>query len=159
MASEHTALNILRGEILCPFCRTVSNSLLPNFPDVSFPFQNKTVLDTTHPLLYMRMLSEGRASSLDLFRNNDTNTEYKQSIQQRNEFFLRCLSQCAFVDGSDSVQTYLKSFAGSEMGKVHGSLKDVHLELQCVYATWSSVAYTLQMATVNQIRSRNQGLE
>lgn len=164
MASEHVALNIQRGEILCPFCKTVSNSLLPKLPDVSFPFQDKEVresVDTTQPQAYIRMISEGRASPLDLFMNNNTNTQYIQSIQQRNEYFLRCLSQSSFVDGLTDVKSYLQidsfvAITGKEASQ--SPLRNIHYELQYVYATWSAVAYTLLMATVNQIRSRNQGI-
>lgn len=166
--TEHVALNLSAGEILCPFCKTISNAILPKSSSPSFAPQSslteklnltlkENFLQTT-----INSILTGKIHVTDFFSLDPIESESSKGSQLQDTFLVRCLSQSCQVDGlpEDKSSLSLTSVLDSiekRLSRCDISNAHFHFEIQYVCATWAAIAYTLLTSTVNQIRARHPG--
>eukprot|EP00597_Dinobryon_sp_UTEXLB2267_P010701 CAMPEP_0170101252 /NCGR_PEP_ID=MMETSP0020_2-20130122/2148_1 /TAXON_ID=98059 /ORGANISM="Dinobryon sp., Strain UTEXLB2267" /LENGTH=1808 /DNA_ID=CAMNT_0010324313 /DNA_START=870 /DNA_END=6296 /DNA_ORIENTATION=+ len=161
MNHPHIALNDERNELLCPLCKTITNSILPIYADVQI--MPVTPSTSSHNVSEMEEKNE---HTLELFAHSNTiksdseiDTNKVMALQ-----FLDSVLDCNNLDGKSehlstqtiqaSVDSLMKKNSDDCRLAKFSNLLFYYPKLQGLYSTWAALAYTLLTASVCQIKER-----
>lgn len=153
-SGDHIAVEIARGEVLCPLCKSLTNGLIPYIA----PAVGAALISTEDLVVSDKVFESVQPSTLlDLFvksssmqsmqlqaswqLNNITNKDSCNGISSKmNAFFHACLIQYNMLSMGDSYD------------RIHPTT--AFRSIRAAHAAWAAVSYTLLDSTVKSLRSR-----